>query len=265
MRSNGMGGIWPGLIGPYGGTKESEFWRPVKMAIACVFVIVIMLLVMLIVLALAGDFTGPVLLIGAVLLTIAPQQLGKERTPVQKMAITVFLWASIGITLFTIYLGGMPIRYYKQGERLVVSWQESSVEEWYIEDVRIIVEGGEFWLLTDEYSLGLGPTNAPESSFALVAQPQRRDGWRMPLWLEAGRWMFVIVGVCIQCLGTILLARLITEMLFPSLPNSIRAKPGLLARIFPFMKIKNVEYAEDEPDDYGSVEPEGGESAPWIQ
>jgi hypothetical protein len=64
-------------------------------------------------------------------------------------------------------------------------------------------------------------------------------------------------------LGAILLARLITEILFLALPNSVRVKPGLLARIFPFMKIHYPPEPEQELDD-GSVEPGGGDEAPWM-
>lgn len=262
MQSNG--GFWPGLIGPYGGTKESEFWRPVKMTIACVVIFIVMLLVLIGIVLLAGDFTGPMLLIPAVLLAIAKQPVGKERTPQQRAAITVLLWFAIAITLFTIYIGGVPIRYSKDGQHLVVNWNTRLVGEWAVNGTRLTVEGGELWLLTDEYSIGLGPTEAV-GDVVLVAKTPQGKGWKLPIWVESGRWIVVLTGVGAECLGTILLARLITEILFPALPNSVRAKPGLLARIFPFMKIKNVEYADEQSDELGSVEPEGGESAPWIQ
>jgi len=262
MQSNG--GFWPGLIGPYGGTKESEFWRPVKMTIACVVIFIVMLLVLIGIVLLAGDFTGPMLLIPAVLLAIAKQPVGKERTPQQRAAITVLLWFAIAITLFTIYIGGVPIRYSKDGPNLVINWQTREVSEWAIPGTRLTVEpNGELWLLTDEYSIGLGPTEAI-GDVVLVAQTPQGNGWTLPLWMESGRWLLVLSGVGAECLGAILLARLVTEILFPALPNSVRAKPGLLARIFPFMRIKNVEYSEEQSDELGSVEPGGGDEAPWM-
>ena len=65
-----------GYQGPYGGTKESEFWRPVKMALASVVVVTIMLLALVLMAIAAGDFVGPILLIGATLLITAKRPVG---------------------------------------------------------------------------------------------------------------------------------------------------------------------------------------------
>lgn len=260
--ATGMGGFWPGLIGPYGGTKESEFWRPVKMSIACLVIFTTMLLTLVLILVLASDFVGPALLIAAVLLATAKQDVGKERPPMQKVAIKVLLWFSIAVTLFTIYIGGVPLSYRTDEGKLVV-YSKNDTES----SVRVEIEQGYIWITTAEYGAWaelksdypadwpVGPFYSAENQKVLI---------RLPLWVESVRWMLVAVGVGWICLATILLARLITEILFPALPNSVRAKPGLLARIFPFMKIRNVEYTDEEPNELGSVEPGGGEEAPWM-
>ena len=80
----------------------------------------------------------------------------------------------------------------------------------------------------------------------------------IPIWFETLRFMFVMTGTAAEFILILLLSRVLTEMLFPSLANSVVATKGKLKDgIIPFMKIENFDaIADDEFEDEGIV-PEG--------
>ena len=94
--------------------------------------------------------------------------------------------------------------------------------------------------------------------------PRYSTSYAVPLWLDQARWLMVVLSVVAVGILALLESRLLTEILFPALANSVRAQPGLLSRLFPFLKIR-YNAAEEEPTIEDSIIPEVGQSAPWLQ
>lgn len=254
-----------GLIGPYGGTAESEHRRPVLMALTAIGVLAAMLLG-LVPLALAcGDFLGPVLLI--VTNALRQQPTPPTATPAsltRRRVIAGAYYAAVVITLFTIYIGGMPLRWEVNGDRLLVGWKEQP------RDLQVTWEQdaeGVLWLAFPSGSTALR-TGIPAEfggGYELWVRPVNARGqFTLPLWVDTFRWLLVALLAGAELVGLLLVTRLLTEVLFPTLPNSVRAKPGLLGRLFPFMRIRNEngQPAPADPADPESALPTEAERAP---
>lgn len=198
-----------GLIGPYGGTKESEFRRPITMTVAAIGVLTVMLLLLVGAVLLCGQFIGPVVLLITSLLSRNQQ----PRPAMQAKVLNGAYWAGAALTVITLYLGGFPVGY-EVGE-------------------------GRLWVLV-----------AGWASFSL------------PLWVDTFRWLVVVVACGAEVALGLLLARLLTEILFPSLPNSVRAVQGTLNGIVPFMRIKNFDSDDDDISIDDGVFPESVDAAP---
>jgi len=259
----GMGG----LIGPYGGTKESEYKRPMIMALTAIAILFLMLLGLVPTFLLAGDFLAPVLLIAVTLLSrqkapVTEDEKVAKRYAARERALYYAYWACVVATLFTVYIGGFPIKWQATTDRLLISWQ-GDIEEWQGE-----VADNKLWLATNDWGIGI---DVPADLYREIESGKtelwlRHDSsieFSLPLWADTFRWLIVLTLVIAECVGVLLVARLLTEVLFPSLPNSVRARPGFLGRIFPWMTIKNAIPTDEELAEDESALPLTGDEAPW--
>lgn len=206
QRSNGN--FLTNMFGPYGGTKESEFLRPLRMGMAAIVIAAVMLLLLIAAAMLCGEFVGPVIVLVTSLL-----QRRRNNVPLMQTKIFEYVyWIGAFVTVATIYLGGFPI-----------GWE---------------VGDGKLWMWIDG-----------QCSFVL------------PLWVDTFRWWLVAVIGVAEFVLVLVESRLLTEILFPSLPNSVRATQGFLHRLFPFMRIKNT-FHNEEAEVNDGIFPDFSDSAP---
>jgi len=81
----------------------------------------------------------------------------------------------------------------------------------------------------------------------------------VPLWVETLRMTFVVTSAVSEFILILLLSRVLTEMLFPSLPNSFVALRGQAPDgIVPIMKIKDSRQGDEGLEDEGVIPEDDG-------
>ena len=252
--------MFRGLIGPYGGTPESESKRPTRLTLKSILTIFIMLLLLLLAWAIVGNFIGPTIVIITSLLQRRKPKLGQDFASGYKFVVEFLYFTGLILTLYAIFIGGLPIEWQRKNDELIVSFG------FVVEEIKIDTEVGEgrLWFMSDEWSTSVIDEGVSELTEGQLVLRQEIAGksWHFPIWLDTFRWIVVLTIVVAELLCIVLLARQITETLLPSLPNSVRANPGLLARLFPFLTIK-YEKEDNDDDDDDDVMPGSGEEAPW--
>lgn len=178
-----------------------------------------------------------------------------------KMALVAILVLAIMIVLFvvTLLLSGQFI-----GPVLLIAHTLLSKQHLNPEKAKANKWLGYFSIVLTAYTIYVGgfPLGWEIGEGKLWLWVARVGSISIPIWVDSIRWILVILLVGSEVILLFLEARLLTEVVFPSLPNSVRARPGTLSHTFPYMQIRNDEPEDDIMDD-GSVVPESGDNAPW--
>jgi len=195
------------LSGMFGGTQESEAFRPVLLGVIAIGAFIVSLLCVLLAISLAGEWAGPLALI--VTSILRGNRRGKIEDEEVNKSLEIGYWLSIAITGFMIYRGGMFTKLVLYPDHLLVVMS--------------------------------------------------RHSFTLPLWANDYRWIVVAASIFSIFVCIVIIVRATTEIIFPSLPNSVRAKPGFLARIFPFLNIK---YRQEEDEEDEGAMPVSSGTAP---